>query len=525
MADSAELSTRERTQDPSSVSASAVTRVVKALLQPTKTATRQRWLQAVATRTIAERPDLRDGLTAILGCEPFGDDILKGLSIGEVGVCYEALIAKMDAGSRKVEGQFFTPDDAAQFMAQHSTEFPEGIWLDPCCGVGNLAWHLVGQQSDPDHFVTHHLALIDKDETALHTAVAMIGARYVGVGNADGLASLASRAVRRDFLSPKALPQHDFVIVNPPYARADVREDFRCGKARDLFAYFMERVACSASGFIAVTPASYLNAPKFQVLREVISSQARGGRIYVFDNVPDTLFRGYKFGSSNTSKTNFVRAAITVCRPHDTDWEITPILRWRAASRSRMFANCGDLLVERRIGPGGEWVKLIPGMEDVWERLANVNVKLQDLLVSEETPFKLTVATTPRYYVSAAYRELNRGSKAVLHFANAEDRDLAALVLNSSLPYIWWRALDGGVTLPTRVLHSLPIPQCEVPADLECVLRLDEEASLVTKLNAGKINENVKRPRLLVETLDAIVIPDAPNIDLFYADDMFPEKS
>ncbi|WP_202616689.1 N-6 DNA methylase [Corynebacterium neomassiliense] len=461
-------------------------------------------------------------MTQVLGCEPAEDDILEGLSIGEVGVCYEALMASMDAGARRIEGQYFTPDDAAQFMAHQSTDFPEGVWLDPCCGVGNLAWYLAARQPDPDVFVSNYLTLIDKDSVALSTAVALIGAEFLSCSNAQGLVDLDRRAHCRDFLSRGKLPAHDYVIMNPPYSRAEARSDLRSGHTRDLFAFFMERVASTSSGFISVTPASYLSAPKFRVLREVIASETSGGSVYVFDNVPDTLFRGYKFGSSNTSKTNFVRAAVTVCRPDATSWEITPILRWRSASRARMFDRCAGLLAPLNVGPAGEWAKLTPGMGGLWKRLMSAEQTLGDLLVPVETEFQLTVATTPRYYISATYRTLDRRSKAILHFANARDRDRAAVVLNSSLPYMWWRALDGGVTLPRRVLRSLPVPRFEYAPGLIDLLQRDEAESLVTKLNAGRVNENVKRPRALVSQLDDLVLPDAPRLDLLYADDMFP---
>lgn len=505
-------------------SASAVTRVIKQLTASTKGGTRHRWLEAVAARTTALRPDLADGLRQILGCTPAGTDVLKGLTIGEIGVCYEALMASMDAGSRKAAGQYFTPDDAAGFMAQRATDFPEGMWLDPCCGVGNLAWHLASVQQDTATFVRDHLTLIDQDGTALRTAVAMIGAEYLDFGDLDGLAILESRAHRRDFLAQRRLPEHDFVIVNPPYARAPQRTGMRTSRSRDLFAYFMEKITYTAKGFISVTPASYLAAPKFQALRDIIETETSGGDVFVFDNVPDTLFRGYKFGSANTSKTNFVRAAITVCRPDADGWNITPIIRWRSASRERMFAGCPHLLAPRQIGPDGEWAKLVPGMTGVWQRLEAAERTLDDLVVPGQTPYSLTVATTPRYYISAAYRHLDRGSKAVLHFATEHDRDLAAIVLNSSLPYVWWRALDGGVTLPRRVLRSLPIPDIHVPGELIERLQLDEEISLVTKLNAGKINENIKRPADLVADLTAHVLPDAPDLSLLYSEDMFPAQ-
>lgn len=502
----------------------AVTRIVKQLGGGTREGTKARWLQAVASRVVALRPDLADELLDLLDVDPLPTDPLRGRSIGEVAVCYEALLASIDAKARRASGQYFTPDDAANFMAERSGEFPKGIWLDPCCGVGNLSWHLAGEQQDPAEFVRDRLVLSDIDDCALRSAVALIAADYLEVADKSGFAAFRRRAVQRDYLSSSPRPEHDFVIVNPPYARDNELEGFETSRARELFAYFLERISKDSKGFIAVTPASYLSAPKFQELRTVLDRNVTGGEVLVFDNVPDTLFRGYKFGSANTSKTNFVRAAITVCSPDHSEWRTTPILRWRSASRHRMFAGCMDLLSLRRTGPHGEWAKIAPGLESVWEVLEAAPETLKDLMVPIETEHCLTVALTPRYYISAAFRDLKRGSKAVLYFETKEDRDRAALVLNSSVPYLWWRAFDGGVTLPRRVLTSIPIPVTAVPDTklIECLLET-EERSVVVKMNAGSANENVKRPRELVAEIDAMLFPGAStNFSVVYADDMFP---
>lgn len=512
-------------------SATRVTRVVKQLTAKGRSpmAARENWLRAVAARVATGCPDLAGVAEEILGARPAEEDVLAGLSIGEVGVCYEALMAELDRGSRRSSGQYFTPDDAAHFMASQAADFPEGVWLDPCSGVGNLAWHLVAVQSDRAAFVRDSLVLMDQDKTALLTAVVLIGADHLKPGDVAGFRALHERCVQRDALALADWPDHDYVIVNPPYARDDrPRKSYETRSTKESFAYFMERVAQSADGFVAVTPASYVSAPKFAVLRDLLRKAYEGGDVFVFDNVPDTLFRGYKYGSSNTSRTNFVRAAITVCPPAADAWRITPIIRWRAASRERMFAGIPSLLGPMQFGPAREWSKLLPGVNGSWKKLKSAPRALKDLVVLEETEFSLTVALTPRYYISAAYRDLDRGSKAVLHFKSEEDRDLAALVLNSSLPYLWWRALDGGVTLPRRVLLSVPIPDwvgAHPRKDLVSQLRETEESSLVTKLNAGKVNENVKRPRDLVGKLDLIVLPDGiPDLALLFTEDMFPDS-
>lgn len=518
--------------DPSATrapfSAPAVSAVIRDLLATSAKQTRINWLKAVATLVTTQRPDLADELQQILGVAPFEPEHnpLADRTIGEVAVCYEALVAMSDATSRKAAGQFFTPDDAAHFMAQQSADFPKGIWMDPCCGVGNLAWHLAFAQADPSEFVRDRLVLIDIDDIALRSAVALIGADCLAEDDTEGLKALHARATRRDFLSPTQLPDHDFVIVNPPYARTEAVPRFATQASRELFAYFLERIATTSKGFISVTPASYLAAPKFRILREVIEKHSTGGQAYVFDNVPDTLFRGYKFGSANTSSTNFVRACVTVCSPTSSTWTITPIIRWRSASRSRIFALAPELLAPRQTGPEDEWVKLAPGLGDLWKHLAAAPRVLKDLVVREETDHVLTVGLTPRYYISAAFRNLERGSKATLYFSNEADRNRAAVVLNSSIPYVWWRGLDGGVTLPRRVLMGTPIPEFvdpEAAADLVRELRETEEQHITTKLNAGKYNENIKRPREQVARLDTAILGPMPDLTMLFTEDMAAE--
>ena len=58
------------------------------------------------------------------------EDFLSGMSIGEISVLYEYSVAICNSISRKSNGQFFTPDDVARFMANFSKDFDNGIWLD-----------------------------------------------------------------------------------------------------------------------------------------------------------------------------------------------------------------------------------------------------------------------------------------------------------------------------------------------------------------------------------------------------------
>lgn len=519
-----------------SFSAVRVNQVVRELLGDSRHQTRRNWLDAVAGRVLKQRPDLDAPLrkvlavqdttatTAALNAEGEEDSLLDGLSIGEIGACYEALLALTDRQSRKDSGQFFTPDDAAEFMAAQAAAFPEGSWVDPACGVGNLAWHLARAQAEPGVFVARHLSLVDKDEAALRTAIALLAADFMAPDDVQAVEDFEGRCVRGNFLTTQKLAAYDFAILNPPYARAPEQRGYRTSTTRDFFAYFLERVSREAKGFVAVTPAGYLSAPKYQVLRTILNDTYVGGRIFVFDNVPDTVFRGYKYGSTNTSTTNFVRAAITVCSPEESAWQTTPILRWQSGDRARLWQGAQAFLGPLHVGPAGEWAKLLPHSEALWARLEASPRCLADLITTEQTPFHLDVALTPRYFISAAFRSLDRGSKATIFFPDEESRDLAAIVLNSSLPYLWWRALDGGVTFPQRVLMSVPIPDhVRVDAGLLERVRESEKTAVVVKLNAGRANENIKHPAVLVQDLDALVLPELTDEQrtLLYAPSMF----
>jgi len=506
----------------STVSSGRVTVAIRSLNATSKSRMQQNWLGAVARLVVDQRPDLSVQLLEHLGVEPAATSPLVGLSMGEIGVVYEALVALSDHRSRREKGQYFTPDDVAKFMASQSSRFPQGMWLDPCCGVGNLSFHLAAAMEDADKFIAERLTLVDLDAIALTTAIALLIATYAAHEDVAALPALVARSQVRNFLDPYELPKHDYTIVNPPYARTARIERFATAESGELYAYFLERVASESKGFIAITPAAHLGGQKYASLRGVLE-RLNGGDVLVFDNVPDTCFRGYKYGSTNTSKTNFVRAAITVSAPEDRGWSVTPILRWAARSRTRMWAGARDLLVPIRKGPGGEWAKVMPGTEKVWDRLARSEVRLKDLVTRNRTVYQLNVASTPRYYISASRRELDRGSKHVLYFNSKADMEKAYLLLNSSLPYWWWRCLDGGITLPLRVLLSTPLP-AGLRATRALVKELEdsEESNIVTKLNAGRQNENVRRPRELVDRVDKMLLGRTKyDFGPVYAADMF----
>lgn len=486
---------------------------------------KQAWLSAVARLVSEARPDLFKHLSHVLTAIPAEQHVLRGLTIGELGVVYEALLAEHDRSSRKESGQFFTPDDVAEFMAKHLNDFgTKSKWLDPCCGVGNLSWHLAAaHKDDASDFVANRLVLVDQDATALKTAIALLAISFAKAGDGAAVKALQSRSRHRDFLSPDPLPAYDYAIMNPPYARSSRREGFSTRDSQDLYAYFLERVERTGKGFIAITPASYLSGKKFQSVRSLLEKR-NGGHVYVFDNVPDTCFRGFKYGSNNTSKTNFVRAAITVCAPIMKTWRITPILRWSFRSRKHLFATAHNWLGARHIGPDGAWAKVLPATTELWARLTTSTRSLQDLTTSKHTRHQLEVASTPRYYISASSTPLQRTSKHVLYFESEEAFNHAYLLLNSTVPYWWWRTVAGGISLTKQTLLSVPVPD-EMNADNDALiaeLKRSDRRDRKVKVNAGTHNENIRRPWDLTQRVNFEVIGEnVPDFTSLYSSDMF----
>lgn len=434
---------------------------------------------------------------------PDTTDILSGLTVGELGLFYEFSLAYVDMGSRAEQGQYFTPDDVAQFMVSHAKEFVNGVWLDPCSGVGNLSYWLVKSQKDPEKFLRENLILVDRDPLALLIA-SVIMTTHFQTDSTDVFNVLRERAVCRDYLADEPLPPHDFTLMNPPYVGASQDTRFESFKSGDLYAYFLEKAIKHSNGVIAITPQSFLNATKFEGLRNIMVGH--GLKIYAFDNVPDTIFRGFKFGSQNTNTSNSTRAAITVMDKTSSKTAITPLLRWRAAERSVMFDAAAKMLTDftpaKAVFPkcGNELKPLFD--------VLSVKPALKTLLSSTPTAWTLTIPASPRYFTPAVKRQLSRSSAKTIYFKDEESLKKAYILLNSSVFYWWWRVMDGGMTVSLKTIQTLPVPDFAVDESLISLLETSEQENVVIKMNAGKPNENVKHPVSLVAALNAAVTPD-----------------
>ena len=481
---------------------------------------RATWLGMLATRLQGDsRFEYVLDSPAFDRVSPLEHDFLEGLSIGEIGVLYEYSLARDDSEGRKTNGQFFTPDDVAVFMAAHSKDFPSGVWLDPCSGVGNLTWHLAERQADPESFLLDQMIVADKDGLALLIARVMLTWRFQNkVG--DFFDQIEDRFIEFDFLSVSenaspdllsdfssldAIPKHDFVIMNPPYVSGVRDSRFETNETGDLYAYFFENSAKTSTGLIAITPQSFTNAKKFRSLRALLLARFSALTVYAFDNVPANVFRGIKFGSTNSNKANSTRAAITVASNFSQSQKITGLTRWRSSERNQLFREIPNLLAEVEFSIDF-FPKVRAGEIEMYRSVIDFPA-LKEQVSQMRTEHSLHLPSSPRYFISALKYPAKRSSQKEIFFRTPEDRERAYLLLNSSLMYWWWRVRDGGMTLSSETLLSLPVPRFDVDQHLVHELELSESENKVYKQNGGAPQENVKHPVELVKRINDLVLP------------------
>lgn len=408
--------------------------------------------------------------------ENIKEDFLKNLSYYEISDLYEESLAYVNKLNKKEQGQYYTPKDVCEVLAKKALEFKEGVWCDPCCGIGNISYEFLRRKPE----MISSMIFCDLDSLALKICKFLFskffGVDYFSLNNFYNCNFLTSDL------------KYDYVIMNPPYGKFnDAKED--------LYISFMKK-ACMANGFISLTPCSFTNSRESDLRKQILSF--KNVVIYNFDNIPDCIFNGKKKGVFNTNTSNSVRAAITVCNNEKNNKQITPLLRWKSEHREKLLNGIDDYLCFANLEEK-RFLKLYPKTESF---LNFGDVKIKDLISSTPTEFKLTIPSTPRYYISASIRDLNRTSKHILYFKNKEAFESAYLFLNSSYSYWWWRINEGGITLSKNNLLEMKIKMVKNEELFE-ELKEEENTNMVIKMNAGKPNENIKHTAKVVEKLNS----------------------
>ena len=232
------------------------------------------------------------------------------------------------------------------------------------------------------------------------------------------------RFVVADYLSPDKLPPYDYAILNPPYVGTESNRRFETSEARDLYAYFLERVIKTTTGFVSITPQTFTNGRRFVSLRRLLLNGYNDISVYCFDNVPDNIFKGIKFGSKNTNTVNSTRAGIIVARTNpdrnDQVFRITPLLRWRTDERGKLLGSIDSFLT--RITPTElAFPKLQEQLVPLYNLVKGQPRTLRHLVSRQPTQYKLIVPSTPRYFISALKTPVKRSSFRTLYFLSEKE--------------------------------------------------------------------------------------------------------
>lgn len=266
------------------------------------------------------------------------------------------------------------------------------------------------------------------------------------------------------------------------------------------YSVFIEKISQQAQRSVIITPQSFLGGAKFSTLRFAMARNG-GGEIYSFDNVPSPLFCGRKKGVFNSNTSNSVRAAITLIDKNKHGFRLSPMIRFKSEERIKLFSDIESLLGEKIYTQPYVWTKIPKTLEELVDAMNALPYKVSDFIEKDKTKqdekLRLTIPQTPRYFISATSRDLNRTSKIVIYAKDEASFYKLYLLINSSFSYLWWRIYDGGITLGKSTLLSLPVPDIDDDEKLNNMVKTYiglEDSFLVNKLNAGKNNENVKFP-------------------------------
>ncbi len=227
-------------------------------------------------------------------------------------------LAQVDAAVRKARGQFFTPPEAARFMAGLAL-WPDNRpvrLLDPGAGSGILASAAVARLVELGAKSIHIEAYeIDPD---LADVVRRVLAHAAESARERG-AAVSFEVFMRDFaLSPHAgldglRSTYDLVIANPPYFKLN-REDPRASAAGfdfkgqpNIYAVFMALAAQrlrTGGQLVFITPRSFAAGPYFTEFRKRFFALIRPTRLHLFHS------RGKAFGRDEVLQENVILSGV-----------------------------------------------------------------------------------------------------------------------------------------------------------------------------------------------------------------------
>lgn len=368
---------------------------------------------------------------------------------------------------KKKNGIFYTPQDISEFMVNKTKIFDDGkgIWLDPCCGLGILSINLASIQKDPIDFINNRLIINEKDKFQLEIALNNFKEKF----------GVIPKSFNEDFLEYDF--KCDYIIMNPPYFKY---------KENDIYGYFLNKVCEITNGFISINPISFTNGLKFKKTRENIL-KFNSITSYHFDNIP-----GHIFDDAG------VRVSIIIAHNTSKERKTTGMIRWQSKKRKEMIENLDNYL-DDGIFTTEIFYKTSPGTK----YLIHDN-KLSNYIV-EKSNYPIYVTNTPRYFITASTKKLNRVGQIEIFMKDEDSYNKALIMLNSSYLYWWWRTCDSSMSLTKTTLFSLPWIDFKYDYNIIEEIKISELNNKVYKKNAGKLQENTKHPKELIMKLNSLI--------------------
>ncbi len=442
------------------------------------------------------------------------------LELNNLTELYEIGLALQDKQGKKNSGQYYTPDDVANVMADWFDRQKGSNICDVGCGTGKLILtylDLIGKNAAIELLRDGRIYLYDSDRTALNICKTILLLKY-----GKDLEPYI-HAIHCDFLSKEIkLPKDCKVISNPPYAsvkyinpaweKTDVATH-----TKELYSMFMEKIIIQSQSAVIITPYSFIGSPKFYPLRERMNHY--NGFIVSFDNVPGNIFCGRKHGIFNTNTSNSVRAAITVIENRDglMGFKTTPLIRFKNIERKKLLkSEVLESFINEKYQIVSEdnpmYLKCAKELNIIWNTWnTNSDHRLGDY-VTETGKYVLSMPNTCRYFTTASVGKMNRNGQIVLNFDDECVFYYVYCLINSSFAYWFWRLFDGGITYPRGLLLNLPTFYDKLSASDKQFFHNQAEEMIrsadkyvVTKNNVG-IQENIKFPRAFRDKINRKIL-------------------
>ncbi len=318
----------------------------------------------------------------------------------------------------------------------------------------------------------------------------------------------------------------DVIIGNPPYintrslSRTYSPRNLVSVSCPDIYACFLERTLQVSTGngrCGLITPISLAFSSDFNIIRTQIYAACSTNWFSSFARIPAALF------SANVR----VRNTIWIASKNGSGLDVltTRLHRWFEPARQTLF----DVMVYAHCTPA-QWNDTIPKLAPstlvaAFERhIANTRSDVSAAFVRHPSEHTLYWKKTAYNWLNCCrvlppsfdahgkpLTDVNYGS---MYFADAETRDLAFVVFNTSLAFLYWCIRGDDLNVPRWIFGEFPIDLNRLDRatrrrllDYVEPLELAMIAATSFKLNAGKRvgNYNLAQCRHVTDKIDSIL--------------------